>query len=116
MTAKRRVAAKALAGRAHRVYRLAPDLLLVFKPRGHREDSHEHGRAQRLRVLLGALVVRMGRRTRTLRAGRAPLTVGAGQRHQTEANEATWLLVEWLAAEPRRARAAAGAGQRRRSA
>jgi quercetin dioxygenase-like cupin family protein len=114
---KRRSAAEpvSLAGTRHRVYRLAADLLLVFKPSGHREPPHEHERAQRLTVLRGDLIVRMGRRARTLRAGGAPLTVAARQPHETEAKEATWLLVEWPAAASRGDAPQRGAGRDRRS-
>ena len=31
---------KLLAPQKHAVFQLAPDLLLVFKPRGHREEAH----------------------------------------------------------------------------
>jgi hypothetical protein len=95
--AKRRAAAKLLGDGAHRVYRLAPDLLLVFKPRGHCEEEHEHERAQRLRVLRGQLTVRMGRTTRVLKPGRATFTVPARRAHRTESGDDTWLVVEWLA-------------------
>lgn len=82
----------------HRVYRLAPDLLLVFKPRGHREEEHAHERAQRLRVLRGKLTVQIGRTTRILKPGRATFTVPALRAHRTESGDDTWLVVEWLAA------------------
>ena len=61
MTAHRR-SPRLLASRRHAVFRLAPDLLLVFKPRGHREDEHHHPHRQRLRVLRGQLVVHTGTR------------------------------------------------------
>ena len=48
---------RALPRRRHAVYRLAPDLLLVFKPRGHREAMHAHPYRQRLQVLRGSLAV-----------------------------------------------------------
>jgi quercetin dioxygenase-like cupin family protein len=85
-----------LGGGAHRVYRLAPDLLLVFKPRGHCEGEHAHERAQRLRVLRGKLTVRMGRTTRTLKPGGATFTVPARRSHRTESGDDTWLVVEWV--------------------
>jgi quercetin dioxygenase-like cupin family protein len=80
----------------HRVYRLAPDLLLVFKPRGHREVAHSHSYAQRLRVLRGKLQVRRGRRTSVMQAGGRPITIASGSGHETVAVTATWLIVELL--------------------
>jgi quercetin dioxygenase-like cupin family protein len=95
-----RAVVKALRGRAHRIYRLAPDLLLVFKPSGHREDEHEHARAQRLRVLRGMLTVRVGGKARVLTGGRRTLTIPARRAHRTEATGDTWLVVEWLDDRP----------------
>jgi hypothetical protein len=96
MPARRRAArALSIEGAAHRVYRLAPDLLLVFKPRGHREAEHRHERGQRLRVLRGRLVVGVGRARWVLRPGGRALTIAARRAHRTEASEDTWLVVEW---------------------
>ena len=78
----------------HALFRLAPDLLLVFKPRGHREDEHVHPHRQRLRVLRGKLLVRTSRRAITLRPASRPLTLAAARAHETIALEDTWLVVE----------------------
>ncbi|HEY8516898.1 MAG TPA: hypothetical protein VIS07_15420 [Candidatus Binatia bacterium] len=79
------------------VYRLADDLLLVFKPRGHREEEHAHPHGQRLRVLRGTLVVRSDGAEVTLDAQSAPFVLDPGRRHATEALEDTWLVAERLA-------------------
>lgn len=84
------------------MHRLAPGLLLVFKPRGHRESEHAHPHRQRLRVLRGALLVRTARRAVTLDDPGAPLTLAAGRRHATEALADTWLVAEQAQARPRR--------------
>ena len=83
-----------LSTRRHRVFRLASGLLLVFKPRGHREAAHAHGQRQRLRVLRGALRVRIGLRTCTLRPGSRALSIAAGCAHETVAVRNTWLFAE----------------------
>jgi hypothetical protein len=83
------------AGRA--VYRLAPNLLLVFKPRGHREAEHTHPHRQRLRVLGGALLVRTARSAVTLRSSSAAYTLAPRRRHTTEALDDTWLVAETVA-------------------
>jgi hypothetical protein len=83
-----------LSTRRHRVYQLAPGLLLVFKPRGHREAAHAHGHRQRLRVLRGALRVRVGMRTCTLRPSSRPLSIAAGRLHETFALRDTWVVAE----------------------
>ena len=102
---------------------LDPGLLLVFKPRGHREDVHTHPHRQRLRVLRGKLVVRVGgcapaevrrgaprwvarargksdrlsgENTIMLTAQSRPLTVAAGRAHATLAVEDCWLLAAAL--------------------
>lgn len=98
----------------HAVYRLAPRLLLVFKPRGHRESEHAHTHGQRLRVLSGALLVRTARSALTLDDPDTPLTLAAGRRHATEALADTWLVAETVVAAPRRARAVATAQARPR--
>ncbi|HVO23411.1 MAG TPA: hypothetical protein VMW56_07265 [Candidatus Margulisiibacteriota bacterium] len=78
----------------HRVFRLAPGLLLVFKRRGHREAVHAHAHRQRLRVLRGTLRVTIGLGTRTLRPGSSPLSIAAGRSHETLALCDTWLVAE----------------------
>jgi quercetin dioxygenase-like cupin family protein len=88
----------------HAVYRLAPNLLLVFKPRGHREAEHAHPHRQRLRVLRGALLVRTARRTLTLRADSRSLTLAAGRVHGTFAAQDTWLIAESLGRDAAAAR------------
>jgi quercetin dioxygenase-like cupin family protein len=88
------------------VFRLASDLLLVFKPQGHREDAHVHPHRQRLRVLRGRLVVRMGRRRRTLTPKVGALTLAAGRPHDTLATEDTWVVAEALSPSGRNVRAA----------
>jgi len=92
-----------LAGAGHAVYRLAPDLLLVFKPRGHREDEHAHPHRQRLHVLRGRLLVRTARAAVTLDESSPVYVMPAGRRHATEALADTWLVAE--AATPRRRKA-----------
>lgn len=82
-----------LAAGRHVVYRIAPDLLLVFKPRGHREAEHVHPHAQRLRVLRGRLQVR-GLRLRELTPASRPYRQPAGRPHSTVALADTWLLAE----------------------
>ena len=94
--ARRRV--RELATSRHTVYRLAPDLLLVFKPRGHREAEHVHPHRQRLRVLRGRLAVYTATRTVHLIARNRALTLAAGRAHATLAIEDTWLLAETLPA------------------
>ena len=87
---------------ARAVYRLAPGLLLVFKPRGHHEDEHAHPHRQRLRVLRGALLVRTARRAVTLDRASAPFTLAPRRRHSTEALDDTWLVAETIAPVRRR--------------
>lgn len=86
----------------HAVHRLAPGLLLVFKPAGHREEPHAHAYRQTLRVLRGALRVHTARSSVVLRARDGTLTIAAGRRHATEALADTWLVAE----SPRDPRAA----------
>lgn len=95
MSAHRR-SPRLLASRTHGVFRLAPDLLLVFKPRGHREDVHRHPHPQRLRVLRGQLVVGTGKRSIVLRPDSRPFTLAAGRAHVTIAAQDTWLIAESL--------------------
>jgi quercetin dioxygenase-like cupin family protein len=85
---------KLIGLRRHAVFQLAPDLLLVFKPRGHREDAHGHPHRQRLRVLSGLLEVRTARQSTLLRANSPPLTLAAGRTHATVALRDTWLVAE----------------------
>ena len=86
------------AARRHSVYELAPDLLLVFKPRGHREAPHAHPYAQRLRVLRGRLEVRTARGLKVIEAGGRTLQIAAGREHATRARSDTWLIAEKLRA------------------
>lgn len=88
------------SGRRHAVYRLAPGLLLVFKPRGHREAEHSHDYGQRLRVLSGRLAVRTRAGVAIVGVRSGPLTLRRRQPHSTEA-----LADSWLVAERRRPRA-----------
>jgi hypothetical protein len=81
-----------LAARTHTVFRLSAELLLVFKPRGHREEAHAHPYRQRLQVLRGRLRVRTGKRVITLRASSPPFTLAAGRLHETVALDDTWLV------------------------
>jgi quercetin dioxygenase-like cupin family protein len=83
-----------LAGESHAVYRLAADLLLVFKPAGHREAEHVHTRAQRLRVLRGQLRVERAGAATVLGPASEPLTLAAGESHATVALTDTWLVAE----------------------
>jgi quercetin dioxygenase-like cupin family protein len=78
----------------HTIYRLASDLLLVFKPAGHREPDHAHVHGQRLRVLRGRLRVEHAGATSVLDAASDPLTLPPGERHATEALADTWLVAE----------------------
>jgi hypothetical protein len=94
-------ARRLLARRRHALFRLADDLLLVFKPRHHREEEHAHPYPQRLRVLRGQLVVRIAKRYVTLRPKSRPLTLAAGQPHDTLAVKDTWLVAESVLAEDR---------------
>jgi quercetin dioxygenase-like cupin family protein len=87
---------RALPITRHAVYRLAPDLLLVFKPRGHREAEHAHPRRQRLRVLRGRLAVHLGTGRVLLEPASRPLVLPAGRVHGTVAERATWLVAESL--------------------
>ena len=99
-----KVSGKQLSGRRHRVFHLAPGLLLVFKPRGHREAVHAHGHGQRLRVLRGVLRVAIGQRRCTLRPGSPPLSIAAGRSHETFAVRDTWVVAESRERSQRRPR------------
>ena len=118
---------RTLPARRHAVYRLAPDLLLVFKPRGHVEAEHAHPHRQRLRVLSGRLDVRVANRIIRLGANSRTYTLGANRSHTTVARTDTWLIAEtrqgqapWRAARRRRRGGAvvgpARTGSRRRRA
>ncbi|MBU6280740.1 hypothetical protein KGQ64_00765 [bacterium] len=76
------------------MFGLAPDLLLVFKPRGHAEESHVHPHGQVLRVLRGRLRVESGGRGRHLGPASSPMRLRAGTPHSTRALADTWLAVE----------------------
>ena len=91
-------------GTAHAVHRLAPGLLLVFKPRGHREAEHAHAHRQRLVVLRGRLALQTTRRKIVLEPSSGPLVLAAGRRHATEALADTWLVAEALSATRARRR------------
>jgi hypothetical protein len=91
-----------LPSSGHAVYHLAPGLLLVFKPRGHVEETHAHPHRQRLRILRGVLLVRTARAELRLDARSAPYTLPAGRRHATEALADTWLVAEAIAPAARR--------------
>jgi hypothetical protein len=82
--------------RRHSVFELAPGLLLVFKPRGHREVAHAHPHGQRLRVLRGRLAVSTARGGRELTPSVRPMRIAAGRRHATRALADTWLIAERL--------------------
>jgi len=89
---------RALPTAAHAVHRLAPGLLLVFKPRGHREPLHAHPHRQRLRLLRGSLRVDTARGAVTLASSSRPYVLAAGREHSTHALADTWLIAESLAA------------------
>jgi quercetin dioxygenase-like cupin family protein len=78
----------------HSIYELDDVMLLVFKPAGHREPTHSHAHAQRLRVLRGRLRVEVGSATMFLEPQDEPLSLAAGQEHATTALEATWVIAE----------------------
>jgi quercetin dioxygenase-like cupin family protein len=86
--------ARPLAPRGHALYRLAPRLLLVFKPRGHTEPHHAHDYTQTLRVVSGRLEVRTARSRLRLDARAAGLRIPAGRAHATRAVVDTWVIVE----------------------
>jgi len=84
---------RSLPAARHAVYRLAPGLLLVFKPRGHREPLHSHPYRQHLRVVRGRLEVATRRRRFRLTPRSSEVTLAAGRVHATQALVDTWLLV-----------------------
>ena len=77
---------------AHAVYRLAPDLLLVFKPRGHSEPTHAHAHRQELRILRGRLRVSTARGEVTLTPASRAYSLAPGRTHSTRALADTWLI------------------------
>ncbi|MEO8604961.1 MAG: hypothetical protein ABI629_20505 [bacterium] len=83
---------------SHVVYRIAPGLLLVFKPRGHREAPHAHPHRQRLRILRGKLRIESARGSVTLTPSARAYSLAAGRQHATTALADTWLIAEALAA------------------
>jgi hypothetical protein len=83
-----------LRSNSHAVYELAPDLLLVFKPKGHHEAAHSHPHRQRLRVVRGRLIVHAGKRGAALTPATPPFTLPPHCAHATTAAEATWVVVE----------------------
>jgi len=101
----RDVPIRSLATGRRAVFGLAPDLLLVFKPRGHAEPPHAHPHGQVLRVLRGRLLFERGGKKRRLGPSSPAYRVRAGAEHATLALEDTWLAVE---RKPRRSRSASG--------
>jgi len=89
-------ARRLLSTRRHAVFRLAPGLLLVFKPRGHREETHAHPYRQRLQVLRGQLIVRTAEGVSTLHPRNDPLVLETGRAHGTFAPVDTWVIAEAL--------------------
>jgi quercetin dioxygenase-like cupin family protein len=86
---------KELSTNRHCVFRLAPGLLLVFKPRGHREEAHKHPHRQRLRVIHGVLeVCTAGQQAVVLAPKSEALAIAAGAVHETRALRDTWLVVQ----------------------
>jgi len=83
-----------LAADAHAVYRLAPDLLVVFKPRDHHEPEHAHPYGQRLRVLRGRLAVDVGTLRHVVVPDSPVLRLPAHVPHATRALDDTWLVAE----------------------
>ena len=82
--------------RRRAVYELEPDLLLVFKPRGHLEIEHAHDYNQRVRLIRGKLEIRYAARRSVLGERSRAATIPARRRHATRALLDTWLLVEKL--------------------
>ncbi len=85
---------RALPATRHAVYALSSEVLLVFKPRGHREEPHAHPHRQRLRVLAGRLEIRTGSRRVRLTPRSSPFTIAAGRAHATIALADTWIVAE----------------------
>jgi hypothetical protein len=83
-----------LAPGRHAVYRLAPNLLLVFKPRGHREAVHAHAHRQQLHVLHGRLEVTTRRGAVVLDPDSRAYSLAANRSHSTRARRDTWLLAD----------------------
>jgi len=96
--------APSLVTATHAVYRLAPDLLLVFKPRGHYEPPHAHPHYQRLRVLRGRLRVDSARGAVVLTPYSRAYALAPGRSHATHALADTWLIAEAFERPPTRRR------------
>jgi len=101
--ASRAVRVRKLDARGRRLFEIAPDLLLVFKPRGLVEERHSHPHGQVLRVLRGRLLFESGGREHRLGPGSPPFRVRARTLHATLALEDTWLAVERKPARTSRA-------------
>jgi len=95
------VTARQRLPRRRAVYELAPDLLLVFKPRGHLELEHAHDYKQRVRLIRGRLEIRYAARRTLLGARSRVATIPARRRHATRALIDTWLIVEKVPAATR---------------
>lgn len=76
----------------HAIHTLAADVLLVFKPTGHREAEHRHDFAQHLRVVRGRLLVQVGAQQHDITPASPELTLAPGTPHTTLAVIDTWLL------------------------
>jgi hypothetical protein len=87
--------------RKRTVYQLEPDLLLVFKPRGHLEIEHAHDYNQRVRLIRGRLEIRYATRSTVLGARSRTATIPARRPHATRALRDSWLIVEKLPPSPR---------------
>ena len=68
--------------RRRAVYELEPDLLLVFKPRGHLEIEHAHDYNQRVRLIRGQLEIRYAARRSVLGERSRALTIPARRRYR----------------------------------
>lgn len=98
----------------HRVWQIEEGLLLVFKPRGHREDEHEHPWSQEILLLSGRLRVDRPRGRTELHPDRRRLRIGRGVAHRTLALADTWIVARRDLTAPASRRAPAGAAARRR--
>ncbi len=76
----------------HAIHTLADDVLLVFKPAGHREAEHRHDFSQHLRVVRGRLLVQVGASQHDLTPASPELTLAPGTPHATLAVSDTWVL------------------------
>jgi hypothetical protein len=109
-----RPSVRTLAARRHTVFRLAPGLLLVFKPRAHAEPVHAHPRPQRLVVLRGRLAVETASGRIALVPRTPPLVLPARTPHATRALADTWLVAEALPRGYVAAAARSGSSRKRR--